>query len=426
MYKQHSPRKQTCQPGSRGVRFFHLLLTILALAAVLSIVLVAAACAKPGPLPAKTPSAIPQPALPDTAVPTSTPSLTPVKAPVETAAPPLVAATRAPTITLSPTANPSGCSINPDTAGILQATTAEQWLEWVKKLSGAEPVTVGGKQVTFHTRYTPAMFGAPGPNAFDFLLQTVGGWYPEDQISVQNYQATTQDQRTIRGKNLILTIPGTAKKDEVVILSAHLDSISLETPAKTAPGAEDNAAGSAALLEAARLFRGHTFERTLRIIWFTGEEEGLLGSKAYVKELKNPREIQGVVNLDMFGYDSDNDRCFEMHVGSLPASDRIGQCFVDSIAAYQLGLPQPDYLIKGATSLSDHGSFWAAGVGAVEILENMFDQELPAGCQASDKNGMYHTPQDTYDRLNPDSAIRIVRAALATAAGLAGPVEPSP
>lgn len=266
------------------------------------------------------------------------------------------------------------------------------------------------------------MFSTPGPNAMDFINEAVTGWYPKEQISIQSFTATIND-KTLHGKNLILTIPGADKEDEVVILSAHLDSTSNISPEKTAPGAEDNASGSAALIEAARLLRDHRFEHTIRIIWFTGEEQGMLGSKAYVKELKNPGEIQAVINLDMFGFDSDNDRCFEMHVGVLPASDQVGQCFLQSIARYDLDLPQPDYLTTTATSLSDHGSFWTANVGAIEILENMFDQRQPGGCSNADKNVDYHTPRDTYDRLNPESAIRIVRAGLGTLLAFAGPIQ---
>ncbi len=281
---------------------------------------------------------------------------------------------------------------------------------------------VKGRKVSFSTRYTPAMFGTAEPNALDFIDETVSAWYPSEQIEIQTYPATINDQ-PIKGKNLILTIPGILKQEEEVILSAHLDSQSRQTPEKTAPGAEDNASGSAALLEAARLLRGHTFERTIRIIWFTGEEQGMLGSKAYVKAVQNQGAIQAVINLDMFGFDSDNDRCFEMHVGALPASDRIGQCFLQTIRQYDLGLPRPDYLTTTATSLSDHGSFWTRNIGAIEILENMFDQDPAAGCAKSDRNPNYHTPQDTYDRLNPDSAIRIVRAGLATLLAIAAPVQ---
>jgi hypothetical protein len=352
----------------------------------------------------------PTPALPS-------PTLSPTGPLTATPAPDLTAETRTSTI------QASACSANPITAEVINATTADSWLEWVKQLSGAKPVLLNGQHVTFTTRYNPAMFNSPEPNAFDFVLQTIQGWYPAEQIEVQPFSPLDRKGQPIKGKNLILSLPGAGKVDEVIILSAHLDSKSNVTPEKTAPGAEDNASGSAALLEAARLFRGHRFERTIRIIWFTAEEQGLLGSKAYVKDLKKPREIQAVINLDMFGYDSDNDRCFEMHVGTLPASDRIGQCFLESNTAYNLGLPHPDYLTGDAINGSDHYTFWHADISAIEILENMFNQEKTEGCSSSDMNSAYHTPNDTYDRLNPDSAIRIVRAALATIMALAGPIQ---
>ena len=66
-----------------------------------------------------------------------------------------------------------------------------------------------------------------------------------------------------------------------------------------------------------------------------------------------------------------------------------------------------------ATSSSDHGSFWTVKVGAIEILENMFDQKQPGGCTKPDKNTRYHTSKDTFEHLNPDLAIRIIRASLA-------------
>lgn len=84
--------------------------------------------------------------------------------------------------------------------------------------------------------------------------------------------------------NIIAEIPGTDLKDEVVMFGAHFDSW------HSATGATDNAAGSAVMLEAARILMetiketGAKPRRTLRIALWTGEEQGLLGSKAYVKE----------------------------------------------------------------------------------------------------------------------------------------------
>ena len=79
---------------------------------------------------------------------------------------------------------------------------------------------------------------------------------------------------------MIGEIEGGAKKDEVVMLGAHLDSWQGGT------GATDNAAGSAVMIEAMRILKSLNvkMDRTVRIGLWGGEEEGLLGSKAYVKE----------------------------------------------------------------------------------------------------------------------------------------------
>ena len=80
--------------------------------------------------------------------------------------------------------------------------------------------------------------------------------------------------------NIVAEIPGTDKADEVVMLGAHFDSWDSGT------GATDNAAGSAVVMEVMRILKasGLKMRRTVRLALWTGEEEGLLGSRAYVKE----------------------------------------------------------------------------------------------------------------------------------------------
>src|SRR5581483_873106 len=82
------------------------------------------------------------------------------------------------------------------------------------------------------------------------------------------------------GLNIIGEIPGTSKPDEVVMLGAHFDSWHSGT------GATDNGAGSVVMMEAMRVLKTlHvSMDRTVRIALWGGEEEGLLGSAAYVKE----------------------------------------------------------------------------------------------------------------------------------------------
>jgi Zn-dependent M28 family amino/carboxypeptidase len=82
-----------------------------------------------------------------------------------------------------------------------------------------------------------------------------------------------------RGFNVIGEIPGTDLKNEVVMIGAHLDSW------HSANGTTDNAAGSAVMLEAMRILRslGQQPRRTIRIALWGGEEQGLIGSRSYVK-----------------------------------------------------------------------------------------------------------------------------------------------
>jgi carboxypeptidase Q len=97
-----------------------------------------------------------------------------------------------------------------------------------------------------------------------------------------NVETKFHDEATPNGFNTIAELPGTdAKlKDEVVILGAHFDSVAAAT------GATDNAAGSAAMMEAMRILKaiGAKPRRTIRIALWGGEEQGLLGSRAYVRE----------------------------------------------------------------------------------------------------------------------------------------------
>jgi hypothetical protein len=322
---------------------------------------------------------------------------------------------------LAPTA---GCAYNASTAQLLDSFLSSNWLGQVRALSGADPVIIAGETYTITTRYTPRLFdGSPHARAYDYVL---------DQLQLLHYPAASIEQDAwvsggFAGMNLVLTIPGQITGTEVVALTAHLDSLSpLATRDTLAPGAEDNASGSAALLEAARLLRYYQFDRTVKLIWFTGEEQGLYGSTSYASD-HNLSGYQGVVNLDMFGYDSDNDRCFELHVGTLPASNAVGQCYVESIQAYALGLTS-DFITSGATGSSDHGPFWQRGVGAVEVLENYFSNS-GLGCNGvSDHNPNYHQVTDTvlnsfppYNAGQPNTVgADIARAGLAAVAGLAG------
>src|SRR5258708_40108215 len=99
---------------------------------------------------------------------------------------------------------------------------------------------------------------------------------PEIELSLSNYLS----DGPVEVSNTVAEIRGSEKPDEVVIICAHLDSWDLGS------GATDDGAGVASVLEAARAIKalGLRPKRTIRVVLFTGEEQGEVGSREYVKQ----------------------------------------------------------------------------------------------------------------------------------------------
>ncbi|RYE93814.1 MAG: M20/M25/M40 family metallo-hydrolase, partial [Myxococcales bacterium] len=99
------------------------------------------------------------------------------------------------------------------------------------------------------------------------------------------------------GVNVVGTLPGTDRADELVLLGAHYDHID------GCHGADDNATGVAAVLEAARVLAGHGWSRSLAVACWDEEELGCLGSKAWATRARSQGQtLQAVYNFDMIGY----------------------------------------------------------------------------------------------------------------------------
>ena len=319
------------------------------------------------------------------------------------------------------------CGYDPAIEELIASLQQSDWASWIEVLSGEKPAQMNGETYTIQTRYSESLFdGTPHARAYEFVINQLREWGYEDNIDLleQRFKPST-DIPTSTWKNIIVVIPGSDPDlaNEEILLTAHLDSTSTGNPESNAPGADDNGSGVATLLEAARIFRGKTFKHTIKIIFFTGEEQGLHGSRAYVSRYKQDlKKVIGVFNLDMFGYDADNDRCFEIHVGWMKASNKIGGCLADIIEEYQLDL-KFDYLVDQARGSSDHVSFWMEGVGAIEVLENFDTHGYEDGCGESDINPNYHTEQDRIEAMNLDAAHTIAKSAIGAVARLAGLVE---
>ncbi|HET9886438.1 MAG TPA: M20/M25/M40 family metallo-hydrolase, partial [bacterium] len=149
-----------------------------------------------------------------------------------------------------------------------------------------------------------------------------------------------------------------------------------------APGADDNATGVACLLEAARALKDIPLEFDIIFVAFQGEELGLLGSEAYADSIANENvEIFGVFNMDMLGYNALRN---EVDLVTNESSEWFGD-YIEStsfIFTPNLLVNRPDIFFPR----SDHASFWAIGVDAVDLTEDV-DLLYPK----------YHTFQDTWE-----------------------------
>lgn len=260
-----------------------------------------------------------------------------------------------------------------------------------------------------------------------------GGWWP---IRVH---------RGLRGQNMLATLPGQAAGIPLVI-GAHLDSV------KGCPGADDNAAGIAVLLELATALRTREVQVPVLLAFFDMEEVGHFGSIALADRIGR-RGALGMVNLEMIGFYSDEPGSQSVRKGfrRFAAGDSgtltnldderrgdflvvmhrkssafLARCVSDGargrLPVVTLQDPRPErwgrrlvtFLVPATSNFdrSDHVPFWMKRIPAVMLTDT-----------ANLRNANYHQPTDTPDTLDYDRIAVVVDAVLhlidAQASGIA-------
>lgn len=199
------------------------------------------------------------------------------------------------------------------------------------------------------------------------------------------------------------------------LIGGHLDAVPVNGKFNAA-GADDNASGTAATMECARVFSKFKFENTIRFVLFNAEEVGIVGSKKLVKNMKNAGHtlIGGAVTLDMIGHSSVTENTVILEgTTQVPGCDTFINKFLQSIVNKYTQLET--YVDLNGFG-SDHTSFWPQEYIAILLIEKDWD-----------KNGAYHLEFDTLDcpvGLNDNKLmIDITKVALAAIADLAVPKE---
>jgi len=222
--------------------------------------------------------------------------------------------------------------------------------------------------------------------------------------------------------NVVATLPGTDTfSDQVYVICAHYDSTASRTPGwdwetDPAPGADDNATGTAVVMEAARVLSQYEFAHTIRFIAFSGEEQGLWGSQHYAEAVWTSGDtIAGVVNLDMVGY---NTVCDKVDFLGNPASEWLVDAIRENASQYAIDVIT-EKVISASFTYSDHSSFWDYGYPAILGIE---DYQPWCNSYCYEANHNYHTMTDTYSTLNMNLLEKTAELTVATIAELARPV----
>ncbi len=254
-----------------------------------------------------------------------------------------------------------------------------------RQLSGDTLATIGGLPYLIISR----KYNSPhNPKAAQYIYETFQsfGYYTYYQINNST------------NINVIARKTGVKYPNQKYLITAHYDNYSTNST-DTVPGADDNASGVSAVLEAARLLAGINPEYTLEFIAFDEEEIGLYGSRAYADSaFARGDSILGVLNMDMISWDGNNDGKMNVYLNT--ASNSIAEEFIKTVQIYNINLTTVKSYNSGG---SDHYYFWQRGYKAITLIE-----------LGSDFNPYYHTRQDTYDKFNLNYFTNITKAAIAT------------
>lgn len=257
----------------------------------------------------------------------------------------------------------------------------------VRELSGDLPAIIGGEPYTLTTRYCNS---DQNDKAAQYIYE-----------KFQNYGLTPYYQGfNSKGTNVIAVKPGIANPEKQFIICAHYDDM---PSSGTAPGCDDNASGTVAVLEAARLLSSFNFNYTIVFAAWDEEELGLLGSNHYADSVANVGDnILGVLNLDMIAWDSNNDNV--LSISTDDNSQPLANSFVNILQSY---LPQMSHNFINESG-SDHTSFQENGYQAILSIEDM-----------GDFNEYYHTSDDKFSNINIPYFTSMVQASVVAIASFA-------
>ena len=202
-------------------------------------------------------------------------------------------------------------------------------------------------------------------------------------------------------KNVVATLPGVYEPDVYNVVGGHQDSYSSGDPMIFAPGADDNASGTAAVLEIARVIKANNYqpESTIKFVTFAAEEYGLWGSVDYAQKALNAgMNIKIMINHDMISH-----TYYPVNQSEVDINRYSGFEYLRDLAFYcveNYSILEPSNGSQNSAG-SDSYSFWERGFPSVYFEENNFSP-------------YYHSPADTIGNYNMGYCSEVIKSSCAT------------
>ncbi len=285
----------------------------------------------------------------------------------------------------------------PDVAQYINAVNLDTLKSFVECLTGEKQVLVDGNYVEIKTRHWLHNGNAVAREYINGVMTSYGY-----DVEIRNPYGNSQ--------NILAVKEGTNHPDKFYLIGAHYDSM---PDSSVAPGADDNASGTALVLEAARILRNYQPSYSI-IFAFWDEEEAASGSKDYAKYARDSGiNILEVFNIDMIGWHSHNDGTVMAYRTKEEKGVDFESITSEIITKHSLHL---NLVFMDTYNPSDNYRFYQQGFNTISFIEKRFMSRTDPN---SDFNPYWHTAEDTIDKFNMEYFHKCSKLIIATLAGIA-------
>ena len=269
------------------------------------------------------------------------------------------------------------------------------------KIALADELTIRStilKLSSFHNRYYTSDTGVKSQEWLKSHWESLTAHRKDIKVDFYDHASWPQ-------KSVVATIEGSEQSDEIIIVGGHADSIAGwwgQARAK-APGADDNASGTATFTEVLRVLAntGYKPKKTIQFMAYAAEEKGLLGSKEIAIDYKRQnKNVVGVLQLDMTNFNGSSN---DISIVTDYTNEAQNEFLKKLIDTYLTDLTWATS--KCGYACSDHASWTAQG----------FPASTPFESQKNDMNRKIHTANDTLEQSGgtADHALKFAKLALA-------------